>query len=369
VSAADRFLSALGHAIRLRLEPRVDAHVRRAADEALAGRAAGLLREHPRPRFEFRPGRVRYGQLTLAGFENRDWLGDLVRRGIGTLELRDPVSPAALAAFADLAAGLIPPFAPVPREGLLWAPAGVHPAPAGDPYPLDEELVVMQEVFAQAERGAPIRQGDAMAVVARLDATLGHRDEPFLPLLHQAGRERYQPAHALNTALLAMAVANALRLGEAEQRECGLAALLHDIGMARLPAATTTGDRFTQQDRARVRGHPLEGARLLLRQGEALETAAVVSYEHHLRQDGSGYPRLSYPREPHLLSRVVAVCDAYDALLAPRPERPAFDPAAALREIERGAVVQFDPRVVGAFSDVVMRGAAQGRLALTLREN
>jgi HD-GYP domain-containing protein (c-di-GMP phosphodiesterase class II) len=165
-----------------------------------------------------------------------------------------------------------------------------------------------------------------------------------------------------------MAVAEALRMGAEERRECGIAALLHDIGMARLPAEGAA-DHFSSQDRARVRGHPLEGARLLLRQGELVEGAAVVSYEHHLRQDGSGYPRLSYPREPHRLSRVVAVCDAFDALLAPRPDRPGFEPIGALREIERSAVTQFDPRVVGAFSEVVVRAASRKGLVLTLRQN
>jgi HD-GYP domain-containing protein (c-di-GMP phosphodiesterase class II) len=137
--------------------------------------------------------------------------------------------------------------------------------------------------------------------------------------------------------------------------------------MTRLPADMMSVDHFTGTDRARVRGHPLEGARLLLRHGEVLETAAVVAYEHHLRQDGAGYPRLNYPREAHLLSRVVAVCDAFDALLAPRPDRAPRNPATALLELERSAVTQFDPRVVSAFSEVMMRSAAARGISLTSR--
>jgi HD-GYP domain-containing protein (c-di-GMP phosphodiesterase class II) len=162
-------------------------------------------------------------------------------------------------------------------------------------------------------------------------------------------------------------VTDALGLGPEERRECGLAALLHDIGMACLPAESLAVDRFTGTERARVRGHPLEGARLLLRHGEVLETAAVVAYEHHLRQDGAGYPRLNYPREAHLLSRVVAVCDAFDALMASRPDRAGRDRATALLELERSAVTQFDPRVVAAFSEVMMRSAGPGRPSLTSR--
>ncbi|HXI19543.1 MAG TPA: HD domain-containing phosphohydrolase, partial [Gemmatimonadales bacterium] len=181
--------------------------------------------------------------------------------------------------------------------------------------------------------------------------------------------ELYQPAHALNTAVLALAVSEVLGFTPEDQRQCGIAALLHDVGMARLPAETLAATKFSSLDRARVRGHPLEGARLLLRQSDVLEAAAVVSYEHHLRQDGNGYPRLSYPREPFPLSRVVAVCDAFDALLAPRPDRPGMDTLGALRQIERSAVAQFDARVVGAFSEVIVSAAADGRLLLTSRVN
>ena len=164
-----------------------------------------------------------------------------------------------------------------------------------------------------------------------------------------------------------VAVAEPLGLGPEERHETAIAALLHDIGMARLPAETLVASPFTDQDRARVRVHPMEGARVLLSHGEQLESAAVVAYEHHLRMDGGGYPRLSYPREPHALTRVIAVCGAFDALLAHRPDRAPLEPALALRELERNAVTQFDGRVVGAFAEVMLQSARRGRLALTLR--
>jgi HD-GYP domain-containing protein (c-di-GMP phosphodiesterase class II) len=227
----------------------------------------------------------------------------------------------------------------------------------------------MRQVFAAAARGDRLPLGDVHAVVASVGALVADTDPPTLALMHGRAREEYQPAHALNCAQLALALAETLGVGAEERRDCALAALLHDIGMARMPRPTLIGERFSPQDRARVRGHPLEGARLLLRQGDVMESAAVVSYEHHLRPDGSGYPRLSYPRDPHVLSKVVAVCDAFDALLAPRPDRSPLEPAAALQQLERSAVSQFDPRVMSAFSDVVMRSAGRGGLVLTLRGN
>jgi len=368
MDAAPRFLRALGHALDLRLRP-CDTVVRFTSEDQLASRAIELIEENPRTVFSFSGDGVRYGSLPLAGFEEWPWTRALAARGISRLELVPPASSASVAVFLDFVSGRIPADAPIPQDGIRWSTVDVDPPAAGDDYPLDEPLAVVRLLFRSAQRGEPLRRGDIAAVVAALNCVLAGEHGLPLPLLHVASREGYQPAHALNTALLSMRVADALHLGPDERRECGVAALLHDIGMARLPQPQEPPERFTSQDRARVRGHPLEGARLLLREGEALEGAAVVSYEHHLRQDGTGYPRLNYPREPHLLSRIVAVVDAFDALLAPRLDRPGFQPAAALRGIERSAATQFDPRIVAAFSEAVVQASSHRHLSLTLRPN
>ena len=367
MEAAPRFLSALGHALDLRLR-RGDTVVRFTSEDALTSRAFELIEENPRPVFSFTEAGVRYGSLPLAGFEKWPWTRSLAVRGIARLELVAPPTSAAFAVFLDLASGLVPAEAPIPRDAIRWSAMDADLPAANDDYPLDEALSVVRQLFRSAQRGEHLRRGDIAAVVAALNCVLAGEHGLPLPLLHVASREGYQPAHALNTALLAMRVADAMHLGPDERRECGVAALLHDIGMARLPQQNQP-ESFSSQDRARVRGHPLEGARILLREGGALEGAAVVSYEHHLRQDGTGYPRLNYPREPHLLSRIVAVVDAFDALLAPRPDRQGFAPTAALREIGRSAVTQFDPQIVVGFSATVVQAASRGQLSLTLRPN
>ena len=373
MSRANRLLRAMGHALEMRDRGFGHVAVRRTADEAWAAAVAAYLAAGGGPDFHFSAGGVEHGPLPLAEFEGWLWAPRLTERGIERLTIAGEPHPAALAAFLDFAAGLVPDgdlatlLAP---EGLSWGAAdSARRLGAGTEYPLAAELNVMRQVFAAAARGERLLIGDVRAVATSLGSLVYEEQIPSLPLLHDVAREDYQPAHALNCALLSLVLADSLGMAPEERRECGVAALLHDIGMARLPAETVQGERFTVRDRARVRGHPLEGARLLLRQGEALEGAAVVCYEHHLRVDGGGYPRLSYPREPHVQSRVVAVCDAFDALLSPRPDRAAYDPGSALIELERSAVTQFDPRIVSAFSDVMMRAARAGGLVLTMRRD
>lgn len=366
MAAHERFLNALGHALELRFQEGAVA-LQRAAEEACAERAGGLMEERRRPVFHFAPRGVRYGLLPLADFENWTWARLLHHRGVARLELVSPPTPAMIAALLDVATGHLPVDAVVLRGGLRWNAVDVELSEDVDEYPMDEELAVMQQLYRDVARGEPVRQGDIAVVLAAVEAVLAGARGASLPLLHRYTRDGYLPSHALNTALLAFALAEALRLSPDERRETALAALLHDVGMTLLPAEDTEAGEFTSHSRAVVRGHPLEGARLLLRQSDAFETAAVVSYEHHLQADGGGYPRLSYPREPHLMSRIVAVCDAFDALLAPRPDRAGLSVTEALREIERGASKQYDARVVGVFSEVVVRAAERSDIAVTLR--
>ncbi|MDZ4865582.1 MAG: HD domain-containing protein [Gemmatimonadota bacterium] len=368
---AVRFLHAMGHALDLRRQRHVGVIARRAADDACLDRLTDLLATDPAPRFDFQDYGVRYQQLPLAEFDGWNWSEYLAWRGISHLAIRSLPTAATLAAFLDLAADepAETPVWPQDRDGLSWSHDRTQ-LDADDHdtvYPLAGELAVMSEILTAAARGEPFRRGDACAVVASLEATRTTPDGPGLALLVPEDRTVYQAAHALNTALLALAVTDVLGMPAEERREAALAGLLHDIGMVRLPADMLGDQVYSPQDRARVRGHPLEGARLLLRQSEPFETAAVVSYEHHLRHDGSGYPRLSYPREPHVMSRIIAVCDAFDALLAPRPDRPGLESTVALLQLERSAVTLFDGRVVGAFSEAILRGGRDRGLLLTSR--
>lgn len=366
MAAHERFLNSLGHALELRFQEGAVA-LQRAAEEACAARADGLMEERRRPVFHFSPGGVRYGLLPLADFEGWTWARLLHHRGVARLELVSPPTPAMIAALLDVATGLLPMDAAVLRGGLRWSSVEDEDTGDLDGYPLDEELAVMEQLHRDVARGEPVRQGDVAMVLAALEAVLAGARGPAIPLLHRYTREGYLASHALNTALLSFAVAESLRMPPDERREAALAALLHDVGMSLLPVEDTAGEEFSAHSKAVVRSHPLEGARLLLRQSDAFETAAVVSYEHHLHPDGGGYPRLSYPREPHLMSRIVAVCDAFDALLAPRPDRAGFTVIEALREVERAAVKQYDARVVGAFSELVVRAGARNDIAVTLR--
>jgi diguanylate cyclase (GGDEF)-like protein len=169
--------------------------------------------------------------------------------------------------------------------------------------------------------------------------------------------------HAGGVARLAELTAAALGLCDRDVRHTRLAAELHDVGKAAIPDAIL--DKPGALDAGEwdfVRRHTLVGERIV-RAAPALAHVADLVRSSHERFDGTGYPDgLAGARIP-LGSRVVAVCDAYDAMTSTRVYRSSVAPAEALAELRRCAGTQFDPVVVDAFCAVVEQAAPVDRAA------
>ena len=102
-----------------------------------------------------------------------------------------------------------------------------------------------------------------------------------------------------------------------------------------------------------MNSHPAEGAKLILVSQPELDLAAVVAYEHHIMINGGGYPRFTYDRVCHQGSRVVHVCDVYDALRTNRPYRDAWASEKILAYIEERSGVEFDGEIAHAFTRMI----------------
>ena len=139
------------------------------------------------------------------------------------------------------------------------------------------------------------------------------------------------------------------------------AADLHDIGMLAVPASILAKPgRLTDDEWRFIERHTVIGERIL-GAAPALASVARIVRSTHERHDGDGYPdRLAGDQIP-LEARIIAVCDAYDALTSPRPYRRAVSHAEALAELARCAGTQFDPAVVAAFARVFADVAPPGR--------
>jgi two-component system cell cycle response regulator len=140
------------------------------------------------------------------------------------------------------------------------------------------------------------------------------------------------------------------------------AAELHDVGKMAIPdAILKKPGPLDSEEWQFIRGHTVIGERIVSA-APALAPVALLIRSSHERWDGSGYPdKLMGDRIP-LGSRIIAVCDAFDAMIGPRPHRLGMTDEEAIGELERCAGTQFDPKVVHifaeAFTELVRGGQA-----------
>jgi putative nucleotidyltransferase with HDIG domain len=192
--------------------------------------------------------------------------------------------------------------------------------------------------------------------------TIRQEQGVLLPLLDIRTFDEYATSHCCNVAMLSMALSDQLGLPDADMRAIGTAALLHDIGMTRLPSELLLKPgSLTPEERMVIETHQVEGARMLTASGLGNSLAATVAYEHHFCFNGTGgYPLLTYPREPHFASRIVQVCDIYDAVTALRPYHDPWPKDRALDVIKSLSGLELDPRIADAFLTMVA-GATEVR--------
>jgi HD-GYP domain-containing protein (c-di-GMP phosphodiesterase class II) len=166
------------------------------------------------------------------------------------------------------------------------------------------------------------------------------------------GSRTYPDRHAIAVAACADKMAGRLALAEDVRRTVVEGALLHDVGKLLLDERILgKPGPLTADERRQVNAHPVEGERIV-RPTVGADVADVVR-AHHERWDGAGYPSGLAAQEIPIAARVVAVADAYLAMLEDRPYRASLTQAAALRELRDCSGSQFDPACVDALVSVV----------------
>jgi putative nucleotidyltransferase with HDIG domain len=153
-------------------------------------------------------------------------------------------------------------------------------------------------------------------------------------------------AHCVHVSELSARVAVRMGASSAQRELVRHAALLHDLGkLAISPAILSKPGPLEPHEWEIVRTHPDRGAEILLR-APGLESLAAAVRGSHERWDGGGYPNGLAGREIPLAARIVAACDAFDAMVTERPYSPALSWDAASAELHECAGSQFDPDVV-----------------------
>jgi putative nucleotidyltransferase with HDIG domain len=189
----------------------------------------------------------------------------------------------------------------------------------------------------------------ASALVATLDA-----------------RDRYTAGHSAAVAVYARDIAQRLCLSEEEQRLAHLCGLVHDIGKVGLaPGLLEKPGALTLEERRQMEQHSEIGERILGKVDDYAEIAMIVRH-HHERIDGEGYPDGIRGDAIPLISRIIAVADAYNAMTSDRPYRDAMPSRVARLRLAQAVESQFDTNVVAAFEAILAGADEEYRSGLNL---
>ena len=303
-------------------------------------------------------------------------------KGADVPEAAQPVSRTQADAQIDSAlAGLAPPV-PAPLAFNAAAPLDDR-APASTAEELERARRIcasakgqVLSMFEEARMGHAIDAQGAQATVDEITGSLARNPGALISLARLKTADEYTYMHSVSVSALMLALARQLELDEATTRLAGMAGLMHDIGKAGIPDAILNKPaRLSDEEFDVMRSHPAFGVQTL-RMSKMPLPVLDACLHHHEKMDGSGYPhRLTGP-DIHLLARMNAVCDVYDAVTSNRPYKSGWDPSDALRRMAEWTRGHFDSRVFQAFvkcMGIYPTGSlvrlASGHLAVVLEQS
>ncbi len=179
-----------------------------------------------------------------------------------------------------------------------------------------------ETIWSTAKAGQQPDPADARGIIDSLSKLVYQDRTSLLALTALKRHDNYTFTHMVNVAALSMAMARSLDLEGPILREFGYAALMHDIGKVETPLEILNKpDKLTNEEFTIMKLHVVNGAHILRRTPETPALAPVVAFEHHLKQDLSGYPENIGGRTLNLCTMVVSVVDVFDALRSNRAYR------------------------------------------------
>jgi putative nucleotidyltransferase with HDIG domain len=339
-----------------------------------------LQQRDPKPEFSFLGDEVVYGQISLREMRDWEWASRLANAGVQRLEFDPNVTRDEFEGFLEQVLARITLSQIDSSEARQTRPTSIKFGAIGIKgeqktqdsilatvptatiaYSLGEEVEAVQWMHREVGERNMLPLVEAESVVRSLSVAMHGDSEMVLPLLQLREFDEYTTTHCLNVSVLTMALAEYLGLGARDVRAFGIAGLLHDLGKVRVPTdILNKPGKLTDDERQIMQRHTVDGARIIISSDRELDLAAAVAFEHHIMIDGGGYPKPHYHRECHRASKLVHVCDVFDALRTTRPYRAAWEAERVLGYLEERAGTEFEADTARAF--VRMMRALEGKV-------
>ncbi len=181
------------------------------------------------------------------------------------------------------------------------------------------------------------------------------RHQELLNLISVKKKDLMTFVHLLNVSILSMYIASKLGFSKDDVLDIGIAALFHDIGKISISLRILKKkSKLAEDEFLKIQDHTILGTKILTRYVDMLGILPiVVSFEHHMRYDLKGYPKVDFPHTPHLASYIVSLCDVYDALTQRRTYKKDYPPIEIYNLMMKEKGQLFDPKLLAKFFKIM----------------
>lgn len=247
------------------------------------------------------------------------------------------------------------PRAPVTTPETAASPAVLSEEPHVETAEEEAERVcahakaAMTSIFAEARMAGTIDVKVATALVSDISGALANHPSALLSIARLKTADDYTYMHSVAVCGLMVAFCRCLGFDEERVRAGGMAGLMHDVGKAKVvPAVLNKPGALDDDEWVQMRRHPESGHRMLRTRIGVHADVLDACLHHHEKFDGTGYPHRMKGVDIPMLTRMVTLCDVYDAVTSDRPYKAGWDPADALHRMA-GWKGHFDPQLFNAF--------------------
>ncbi len=197
----------------------------------------------------------------------------------------------------------------------------------------------------------PVESGEVNQLVDAILKILMDRRSDFIQyILFGLQGESHYVENAINCTVLSILIANNMNLPRHKTNALATGALLHDIGMLRVPPdILAKTDSLTSADLQQVKTHPVHSYRIITKEIKLPDEIGLTALQHQERWDGQGYPKGLIGKDIMVYARIVAVADAFEAMVSERPYRDSMIGYAAMRSILSDNGRRFDPEILKIF--------------------
>lgn len=219
----------------------------------------------------------------------------------------------------------------------------------------DNSLTEIDSILFSISQGQKINKDNLFNIVDKYVLKVPKYTSFFINLVNsKSNTPEYLVAQALNTMILSIIIGHCLKFTSVKLRAIALSGLLHDVGMFKIPKHIREKERaLTDNDINLIKAHTVHTYRLILNIDTIDPEIALGAFQHHERWDGTGYPQKLSGEKIHLFGRIVAVAQAYSAMIKKRAYRNEKISFNVMKEILKSSGKNFDPSIVTLFLDTM----------------